>query len=398
MKIKSSVYPSHMKNLVSAVLFSLLLISCGNSKEQSVDDVIETNDLEEIQAKKRELSQQQSLLASQLDKLDAAITKLDPNKSLPLVITTTVDDTLFQHFTVVQGEVATNENIIIYPEFSGVLERVFVKDGDKVRKGQVLARIDEGGLSSQLAQLETRATLAKTTFERQKRLWDQNIGSEIQFLEAQTNYEAAQNAVNQLKTQLDKTNVRAPFSGVIDEVISDEGLVVNPGQNQLFRLVNLDNMYVQAAVPENYLSQISKGTSVLVELSAIGKQFKGTVRQVGNFINPNNRTFQIEIAIPNEEGLLKPNLIATVKLNDYSAENAIIIPENSIQKNSMGENLVFVFEPETDSTGLAKKIPVELGYTSRDSVEVTQGLQPGDRLIVQGARNLRDNQKVQIQN
>lgn len=387
-----------MKNLVSAVLFSLLLISCGNSKEQSVDDVIETNDLEEIQAKKRELSQQQSLLASQLDKLDAAITKLDPNKSLPLVITTTVDDTLFQHFTVVQGEVATNENIIIYPEFSGVLERVFVKDGDKVRKGQVLARIDEGGLSSQLAQLETRATLAKTTFERQKRLWDQNIGSEIQFLEAQTNYEAAQNAVNQLKTQLDKTNVRAPFSGVIDEVISDEGLVVNPGQNQLFRLVNLDNMYVQAAVPENYLSQISKGTSVLVELSAIGKQFKGTVRQVGNFINPNNRTFQIEIAIPNEEGLLKPNLIATVKLNDYSAENAIIIPENSIQKNSMGENLVFVFEPETDSTGLAKKIPVELGYTSRDSVEVTQGLQPGDRLIVQGARNLRDNQKVQIQN
>src|SRR5690606_10505497 len=144
------------------------------------------------------------------------------------------------------------------------------------------------------------------------RLWEQNIGSEIQFLEAQTTYRSSQNAVDQLRSQLGKTSVRAPFSGVIDEVITDEGQVVSPGQNQLFRLVNLQNMYVQASVPETYLNMIKAGTSVIVEIPAINQQFEGEVKQVGSFINPNNRTFQVEVSIPDSGGLVKPNLIATV--------------------------------------------------------------------------------------
>lgn len=386
-----------MKKLIFTSVFALLLISCGESEEFSVEDVIESDNLQEIQAKKVELSEQQSALASKIDQLNAAINRLDPNKSYPLVTTQQVQDTVFNHYTEVQGDVATKENIVIYPEYSGVLTRVYVKEGDRVTKGQILAKIDEGGLGSQLAQLESRASLAKTTFERQKRLWEQNIGSEIQYLEAQTNFEAAQNAVNQLKSQLGKTTVRAPFTGVIDEVISDEGQVVNPGQNELFRLVNLDNMYVQASVPENYLNEIKKGTSVIVEIGAIGKTFEGEIRQVGNFINPNNRTFQVEVAIPNENGMVKPNLIATVKLNDYSAENAVIIPENALQKNSLGESLVYVLVPSSDSTGTAQKVVVETGYTSGNAVEVTKGLKAGDRLIVQGAKSLRDQQKVRIQ-
>ncbi len=387
-----------MKKIISLLFISLFVVSCGNSEEISVEEIIKTEDLEGIKSKKIELSKQQSELTAKIDKLDAAINKLDPNKNYPLISTFIVNDTIFNHYTEVQGEVATKENILIYPEYSGLLTRVYVKEGDRVSKGQVLAKIDDGGLSSQLAQIEAQASLAKTTFERQKRLWEQNIGSEIQFLEAKTTYEATQNSVNQIRSQLGKTTVRAPFSGVIDEVISDQGQVVTPGQNELFRLVNLDNMYVQASVPENYLNQIKTGTSVIVEIGAIGKQFEGKVRQVGNFINPNNRTFQVEVAIPNEGGLVKPNLIATVKLNDYSAENAVIIPENSIQKNSMGESLVYILEPESDSTGVAKRVRVETGYSYGASVEILKGLNPGDILITEGGKNLRDLQKVKIKN
>lgn len=387
-----------MKNILYLSLFSLLLLSCGNSNDQDVDDVIETNDLQEIRAKKLELSKQQSELASKMDRLDAAINQLDKSKGLPLVSAVTVTDTTFRHYTRVQGDVATRENILIYPEFSGVLTRIHVTEGQRVNKGALLATIDDGGLKSQLAQLEAQAALAKTTFERQQRLWEQNIGSEIQFLEAQTAYESSQNAVNQLGSQLGKTSVRAPFSGVIDEVVTDEGQVVGPGQNPLFRLVNLQNMYVEADVPETYLNKIQTGTPVIIEIPAINKEYEGTVKQVANFINPNNRTFQIEVSIPNDDGLVKPNLIATVKLNDYTSENAIVVPENAIQKNSMGESIVYVLQPENDSIGVALRKMVETGYSQNNRVEVTSGLNAGEEIIVEGARNLRDQQKVKFSN
>lgn len=395
---KDTQYAIPMKKILSLLILTSILISCGNPDERSVEDVIATNDLEEIRAKKVELSKQQSELTSKIDQLDAAIVQLDGTRNYPVVSTLTVEDTIFRHYTRVQGDVATRENIIIFPEFSGVLTRVHVTEGQEVRRGELLATIDDGGLSSQLAQLEAQAALAKTTFERQQRLWEQNIGSEIQFLEAQTAFQSAQNAVDQLRSQLGKTSVRAPFSGVIDEIISEEGQVVSPGQNQLFRLVNLQNMYVQAAVPETYLNQIRKGTDVLVEIPAINKQYEGSVKQVGSFINPNNRTFQVEVSIPNDDGLVKPNLIATVKLNDYTAENALVVPENAIQKNSLGESLVYVLQQDTDSVGVAVRKIIETGYTQDNLVEVTAGLEPGDEVIVQGSRNLRDQQNVKLSN
>jgi RND family efflux transporter MFP subunit len=389
-------YSQAMKKIIYISIFSLLLVSCGNSEEQSVEDVVEGKDLAAIKARKLELSRQQSEITAKIDKLDAAINQLDPSRNIPEVATQTVEDTTFRHYTMVQGDVATRENIIIYPEFSGVLTRINVKEGQRVNRGQVLATIDDGGLRSQVAQLETQASLAKTTYERQQRLWEQKIGSEIQFLEAKTAYESAQNAVSQLKSQLGKTVVRAPFSGVIDQVITDEGQVVSPGQSQLFRLINLQNMYVQAAVPETYLNKIKTGTPVIVEIPAINKQYEGMVKQVGNFINPNNRTFQVEISIPNEEGLVKPNLIATVKLNDYSAENAVVIPENAIQKNSLGESIVYVLQTKNDSTAVAEKRIIKTGYSQDNQVEVTSGVEAGDKIIVEGGRNLRDQQKVKV--
>lgn len=389
-----------MKKLLLIVGLPLLLISCGGDEEtKSIDQVIESEDLSQIRAKKAELSTQQSKIAEQLDRLDEAIKKLDKNRRMDLVSIQPIQDTLFKHYAEVQGNVATDENIIIYPEFSGILTQVNVNEGDRVSKGQVLARIDAGGLQSELAQLETQERLAKTTYERQKRLWDQNIGSEMQYLEAQTNYEALQSSVQRLKSQLEKTVVRAPFSGVVDNVISEQGEVVNPGQNQLFRLISLDNMYIEADVPENYLSKISQGTDVKVNIGSIGREFTGKVSQVGNNINPNNRTFRIEVKVPNEKDLIKPNQIATIKLNDYTSDNAIVIPESSIQKNAMGESIVYVLEQENDKNfGVAKKVIVETGLVYNDSIEIKKGLKSGQILITDGAKNIRDGQEVKFRN
>ncbi|WP_339809816.1 efflux RND transporter periplasmic adaptor subunit [Zunongwangia profunda] len=385
-----------MKKLAAILSVSLLLAACGNENKKSVDDLIEEGNLKEIRARKSELSKEQSAITSDINKLDEAINTLDKNKNLNLVTVTTLKDSTFEHFAEVQGNVATDENIIIYPEYSGILKNVYVKEGDRVNKGQVLAKIDDGGLSSQVAQAQAQATLAKTTYERQKRLWEQNIGSEIQFLEAKTNFEATQKAAEQLQSQLAKTTVTAPFSGVIDNIISNQGEVVSPGQSQLFRIINLNNMYVEAAVPENYLPKIQKGTFVKVMISSVNKEYDGKVTDVGSNINANNRTFRVKIAIPNPDKLIRPNQIATILLNDYTAASAITIPESTIQKNAMGESLVYTLERKTDSTGVAQKNVIETGYVYNNRMEVTKGLSPGEILIVEGSKSLRDGQEVKI--
>lgn len=390
-----------MKKLAILISIPLLLLSCGNNNEEkSIDQLIENKDLTEIRAKKAELSKEQSDLTQKLDKLDQAIDRLDKTRRLDLVVTQKINDTLFKHYAEVQGDVATDENIVIYSEFSGILQDLRVEEGQEVNKGQVLAKIDDGGLSSELAQLETQATLAKTTFERQERLWEQNIGSEMQYLEAKTNFESMQNSVNRLKSQLGKTIVRAPFSGIVDEVLTEQGEVVSPGQSQLFRLVSLKNMYVEAAVPESYLNNVRKGTEVIVEIGSLNREFEGKIRRVGNTINPNNRSFNIQVAVPNENGMLKPNQIATLKLNDYTEENAVIIPENALLKNAQGESVVFVFQDKEgeNNIGTAKRQIVETGYSYDNLIEITKGLETGKTLIVEGAKNLRDGQEVKIRN
>ena len=372
------------------------MVSCG--KGDSVEEVIANGDLAEIRAKKAELSSQQSTLSSKIAELDAAIERLDKKTGFALVEVKQVQDSLFRHYVEIPGDVETDQNITIYPEYSGVLLDVNVDEGDRVQKGQILARIDDGGLSSQLAQMEAQMALAKTTFERQQRLWEQNIGSEIQYLEAKTNYEAIQNSVNQMRSQLAKTVVRAPFSGIIDETFTEEGEVVAPGQSRLFRLINLKDMYISAAVPESYLNKIQKGTDVMVEIGATGASFQSEVKQVGNFINPNNRTFEIQVAVPQNTQNIKPNLIATVRLNDYTSEGAIIIPENVVQTNAAGERLTYVLERESDSSGIVHKRILETGLMYDNSVEVLSGLQAGDLLIVSGARSIREGEKVKVAN
>ncbi len=382
-----------MKKIISLTLIALTFYSCGDKSTKNVEDVIATQDLIQIKEKREQIHADYEKLAAQMATLDAEIIKLDNTKRYPLVSTLTVKDSAFTHYIEVQGNIETKENIMISPEYSGVLTQLNVKAGQKVSKGQVLARIDDGGMSAQLAQAENKLALDKTTFDRQKNLWDQKIGSEIQYLQTQTAYQSQQKIVKQIQAQLSKTVVRAPFSGTIDEVIVERGQVVAPGQS-LFRIVNLGNMYVTANVPENYLSKLKLGASVEVYLNAIGKTYKGKVRQVGTYINPNNRTLSIEIAVPNPDNLLRPNQVAVLKIEDYINKNALLIPENIMTENAAKEKIVYVVS-EGKETKVAQRI-IEIGYTSGAMVEVKSGLKPGETIVTEGAKTLTDGANVEI--
>ena len=389
-----------MKNILFLLTASILLTSCGGKQPESIEDLIAQGDLETIRAKKSEISEQQRTLAANLLLLDSAIATKSGEERLPLVTTITTDAQNFDHFLELQGSVKTNQNVLIYPEMAGTLQRVYVKDGDRVTKGQLLATIDDGGMGSQLAQLKTQAELAKTTFERQKRLWEQKIGSEIQYLQAKTQYEATENAVKQAQSQLGKSTIRAPFSGIIDDVIKDQGTVVSPGPgSEVFRIVNLSDMYIEVDVPETYLGGIAKGKQAIVYFPVLGDTVQTSIRQTGNFINPNNRAFTVEIPVPNKNGNIKPNLTARVSLNDYSNKEAIVIPQSIISENAEGEQYVYIAEKsENENQAVAKRQIITTGKTQGSIVEILSGISSGDELIKEGARSVKDGQKVEIKN
>ncbi len=385
-----------MKYFYLTVVSAIILTSCGGENKQSVEDIIASKDLELIRKKKTELDAKAQEISTQLKELEKEIKVLDPQEKIPLITTFAAKETVFNHFVELQGNVSTKQNVVIHPEFSGTLTRVYVKEGQKVSKGQILAKIDDGGLSQQLTQLQIQADLAKTTFERQERLWNQKIGSEIQYLQAKSSYEAQEQAVSQLKQQVGKTVVRAPFSGTIDDVITEQGTVVAPGQSMLFRIVNLQDMYIETDVPERYISNVIPGKKVEVEFPILGKKLDAKIRQAGNFINPANRTFKAEIAINNKNNNIKPNLTAKLKINDYTSDNAILIKQSIISENAEGEQYVYIVSNKNNSMAKAKRVIIETGKTQGDNIEVLSGLKNGDEIIDEGARSVKDGQDVKI--
>lgn len=387
-----------MKKIYSLIIVAGIFAACSQPAEdgKSVDDVIAGQNAEEIKTKKEEVLQKYDAVSADLAKLEAALAELDTTKKLPIVTAYTVAMNDFKHYFKIQGDVATKQNIILTPEYQGTLMEIYVSEGDRVSKGQLLAKIDDGGLNQQLAQAEVRAELAKTTYERRKRLWDQKIGSEIQYLQSKTEYETASSMVDQMKSQFEKTSIRAPFSGVIDDVITDEGSVVGP-QTPIFRIVNLSDMYVQAAIPESYIGRVVKGSEVKVELPSLGIEKESKVRQVGSFINPGNRTFNIEVPVQNGEGIMKPNLIVNLMINDYSNELALLIPDDIIQENAKGEKYVYVLsEPNAKGESTLSRAEIKTGYAYNDMIEVLEGLEEGQTVVKEGAKSMREGLVVKV--
>lgn len=389
-----------MKHIFSLFIVTILLVSCGGEKKRnSVEKILESNDLNTIRTKRAELVGEQDAIHGKIKLLDQKIAEIDTVKHVPLITTITAKEEVFNHVLEIQGNVTTKNLLVITPEYSGILTSVNVKEGQKVTKGQILARIDDGGLGQQLAQLQIQTELAKTTYERQQRLWEQNIGSEIQFLQAKSTYQAQSKAVSQLQQQVAKTIVRAPFTGTIDDVITEQGNVVAAGQTQLMRIINLNDMYIETDVPESYISNIVKGKKVEVLIPVLGKTVQTTIRQAGDYINPANRTFKVEVGIPNKAKDIKPNLTAKLKINDYTSEKALLIPQSIVSENADGEQYVYVVTDKNNKNqGVANKVIIKTGKTQGDVIEVLEGIKNGAEVVKEGARSVKDKQTVEVIN
>lgn len=384
-----------MKNLL-AIVGLAFLVACGGGENKSIDSLIEEGDMDALNARKTEVTTALRESQSQIKQIEMYLASKDSTKKLPLVSLYAIELQKFNHYVELQGSVETDQNILVFPEYSGKLMSFKVGMGDKVSKGQTVAVIDDGGLRKQLSQVEQKAKLSKTTYERRKRLWDQKIGSEIEFLASETQYLADAEMVKQMQEQVSKTIVEAPFSGVIDETLADEGQLVAPGSTPLFRIVNLSNMYIKADVPEKYLATVKKGRTVKVGLSVLDTMVTTSIQKVSNYINPANRTFRVEIDVPNKEGLIKPNLTAKLMINDYQNTKAILIPQSIISENSEGKQYVYRAESMSGKTAVAKKTFIETGVRQGDFVEVLSGLSFEDHVIQEGARTVKDSQEVEI--
>ena len=384
-------------NKIYTLLLIIIISGCNSSRNASIESLIESGDLEELKKRKKEYVDAMNTMKVELNEINDGISLLDENERLTLVSKYEIQQTIFNTYIEAQANLKTRKNILILPEFQGTLEKVFVSEGQKVKKGQLLAEINDSGLNEQYEQMVIQAEFAKENFERTQRLWDNNIGSEMQYLKSKTDYEASKKMVDQMKDRLSKTKIYAPFDGEIDEIISNVGSNLIPGVSQILRLVNLDIIYAESFVSEKYISFISEGTEAIVQIPLLNMDYRSSVNQTGNFINPSNRTFRIEVPVENFDNRIKQNLDAKIKINIYKKDDAIVIPLRIVREDALGKNFVYVmFEDNKDGVYLTSKKFIKLGNKSEDKVEVTEGLDLGDIVVLEGAYSVEDSQRVKL--
>lgn len=391
--VKSTKYAMKYPILVG-LLAALILSACGGGSSDKALPESPQERLALLDQKRTELAKIQNEIA-QLEKLlgDQA------NAGLPekprLVTTTVLAKTTFRRFSEIQGNVAPVKSNTISSETGGRLTRVLVKAGDAVRAGQLLASVDMEPLEKQLQELESAYGLASDIFERQQRLWNQKIGSELQYLQAKNNKERLEQSLGSLRSQLRKANIYAPISGVIDELVYQQGDVAPPGM-PIMKLVNTNELKVVAEVPERYVGTVKQGETVQVKVQALGLTQQARTTVVGKVIHPTNRTFRLETSLDNRGGEIKPNLLALVYIEDYRQENALVVSVDLVQEEVGGKKFVFIKE-EGERGFRSKKVYVTTGESYDNQIVILDGLKAGDELVVLGARGLKDNDLLDIQ-
>ena len=384
-----------MKKLAT-LLILLLFVQCEPKDKKKISDIISEGSLEEIQLLKTTHVKTINQLKKELEQLNEVLLSKDQTQRYVLIGSIELEEEIFEHFVSFQGSIETDKNIVIYPEIPGLLKKIHVTEGQQVTQGDLLAELSDGGLIDQFEQFKLQLKLAKTTYNRQKRLWNQKIGSEIQFLQAKTTYLSLQKSVSQMNDQVTKTKITAPFDGIIDHIIADSGSNLSPGMTPIMRIINLDQMKVTAEIPEMHLPNIQKNTSAIVSVPVLGIQFNEVVANVGNFINPNNRSFRVEISINNQNGALKPNMTAEIKVNDYKNREAILVPIKDVLENQNGESYVYLLEVSDEANDIYKVVKtfVKLGKTLDNKIEILEGLKAGDKIVEEGIRLVKDQQLV----
>ena len=384
-------------NKIYTLLLIIIISGCNSSRNASIESLIESGDIDELKKRKKEYVDAMNTMKVELNEINNGISLLDENERLKLVSKYEIQQTIFNTYIEAQANLKTRKNVLILPEFQGTLEKVFVSEGQEVKKGQLLAEINDSGLNEQYEQMVIQAEFAKENFERTQRLWDNNIGSEMQYLKSKTDYEASKKMVDQMKDRLSKTKIYAPFDGEIDEIISNVGSNLIPGVSQILRLVNLDIIYAESFVSEKYISFIGEGTEAIVQIPLLNMDYRSSVNQTGNFINPSNRTFRIEVPVENFDNRIKQNLDAKIKINIYKKDDAIVIPLRIVREDALGKNFVYVMsEDNKEGVYLTSKQFITLGNKSEDKVEVTEGLDLGDIVVLEGAYSVEDSQRVKL--
>lgn len=374
-----------MKKITFLIIAATLVIACGKEAKKS--------SLEELNAQKTILTTKIDSLNTALKLVEEEISKLDSDKNLQTVTVLPVKNDVFKHFLEIQGVAMANKNIEISPELGGTVTAILVKEGQKVQTGQLLIQLDDSSIKNSINELNTQLSLAKTTFERQERLWKQKIGSEMQYLQAKAQKESLENNLATLRTQARKMRITAPFSGVVDEIFPKLGELTNP-QMPAVRLLNLDNVYVEADVTETYLPIIKEGTETVVHFVSINKEIKSKISQVGNYINPANRSFKIRINMENKDQSIKPNLLADIKIADFET-TGIIIPATLVQQDQNGNNYVFTVITENKVQKVVKNI-ITVANEYNHEIYVSEGLKATDTLVNAGARFVKDGDKVKV--
>ena len=384
-----------MKKLI-ITLSLILLLSCNSSRNSSINDLINKGDLETLKKKKKEYVDLMNDLRLDLNDINNGIILLDENEQIQVISKFNVIEKEFTTYVELQANLKSRKNVVILSEFQGALKNFFVREGQLVKKGELLAEINDSGLKEQLDQMLIQANYTKDNFDRIKRLWEKNIGSEMQFLKAKSDFETNNKMVEQIRDQLSKTKIYAPFDGEIDEIISNLGSNLVPG-SPIVRVVNLDIIYAEAQVPEKYVSSIELGTEALVSIPLLNKEVTSKIVQSGNFINPNNRTFRVEAPVENKDKRIKQNLNARIKIKNYSNIKALVVPLRVIREDASGRPFIYkLVETDKKDVLLTVKIFVETGANNDEEIEITKGLSIGDIIVLEGANNVEDNQRVRV--
>ncbi len=363
------------------IALSLSMVACQK------DELAEKKD--QLERFQRELSE----LRVKIENLSKEIAREDPDfakeqRKAVLITTTEPEVGTFAHYVEVTGSVLSKKNVNISAEVTGRIQEIKAVEGMRMKRGQELARVDAESIQRNIDEIKTQLELASTVFEKQQRLWDQEIGTEIQYLEAKNRKENLENNLATLETQLGRTIIRAPFDGTVEEVMVRLGELVQPGSS-ILNFVGESDLYVEADVSERYVGVVTQGDSVEVLFPSLNHRLKTKVTAVGAVINPNNRTFKVEVFLPKMENI-KPNMISTLRIKDYEQEDAVMISSNLILQDNQGD-YVFVVE-----NGNSVKRYVERGMTQRETTEIVEGLDGSEVLVDKGFREVGNNFKVNI--
>ena len=371
-----------MKQYYIIALTAMLLTACGGEKKSDL-----TTKKEEL----TKLKSEQAELNTKIRTLEGEVAKLDPVKKeqarVKDVVVSLLGASTFKRYVELQGTIDAKNNVQVTPKgMGGNVTAVYVTEGSSVRAGQVLARIDDQILRTSVDEIKTQLSLATTVFERQSNLWKQQIGTEIQYLQAKNTKESIERRLATINSQLSQSSVTSPISGVVDKVFAKIGSTAGPGV-PMFQVVNLSKLKVMAKVADTYAGSVRKGDEVIVRFPDLNREIKTRINFVSTTVDPLSRTFIIEASLPSDNSL-KPNMLAQIKINDVTKSNALVINQNLIQNTESGQ-LVYVAVNEGGKR-VAKSRKVTTGQSYGGQIEITAGLKSGDQLVTRGYQELTD--------